>query len=198
VVIETNKMASIHYTLTDDNGNVLDSSRDGNPLAYVHGNGYLIPGLEKELEGKSEGDTFTAVIAPEEGYGVYDERLIATLSRERFELPGDIEVGMQFQVSTPAGPTIVRVVKVEGDNITIDGNHELAGKTLHFDVEVVEVRDLSAEELQQLQNRCGCGGGCGGCGGDCEGGCGGDCGGECGGENCEGGCGGEGCNCENK
>lgn len=192
MVIEKDKMVAIHYTLKDDNGVEIDSSAGGNPLAYIHGNGYLIPGLEKELEGKSAGDKFKAVIQPEEGYGVYDERLIATLSRERFDLPGDIEIGMQFQVSTPAGPTIVRVTKVEGDNITIDGNHELAGKVLHFDVEVVEVRELSEEEKQQmLSGGCGCGCG-GGCGGNCDGDCGGDCGGDC---NCDGGCDGD-CNCQ--
>lgn len=192
MVIEKDKMVAIHYTLKDDNGVEIDSSAGGNPLAYIHGNGYLIPGLEKELEGKSAGDKFKAVIQPEEGYGVYDERLIATLSRERFDLPGDIEIGMQFQVSTPAGPTIVRVTKVEGDNITIDGNHELAGKVLHFDVEVVEVRELSEEEKQQmLSGGCGCGCG-GGCGGNCSGDCGGDCGGDC---NCDGGCDGD-CNCQ--
>ena len=192
MVIEKDKMVAIHYTLKDDNGVEIDSSAGGNPLAYIHGNGYLIPGLEKELEGKSAGDKFKAVIQPEEGYGVYDERLIATLSRERFDLPGDIEIGMQFQVSTPAGPTIVRVTKVEGDNITIDGNHELAGKVLHFDVEVVEVRELSEEEKQQMLSGgwgCGCGGGCGG---NCDGDCGGDCGGDC---NCDGGCDGD-CNCQ--
>lgn len=192
MVIEKDKMVAIHYTLKDDNGVEIDSSAGGNPLAYIHGNGYLIPGLEKELEGKSAGDKFKAVIQPEEGYGVYDERLIATLSRERFDLPGDIEIGMQFQVSTPAGPTIVRVTKVEGDNITIDGNHELAGKVLHFDVEVVEVRELTEEEKQQmLSGGCGCGCG-GGCGGNCDGDCGGDCGGDC---NCDGGCDGD-CNCQ--
>lgn len=192
MVIEKDKMVAIHYTLKDDNGVEIDSSAGGNPLAYIHGNGYLIPGLEKELEGKSAGDKFKAVVQPEEGYGVYDERLIATLSRERFDLPGDIEIGMQFQVSTPAGPTIVRVTKVEGDNITIDGNHELAGKVLHFDVEVVEVRELSEEEKQQmLSGGCGCGCG-GGCGGNCDGDCGGDCGGDC---NCDGGCDGD-CNCQ--
>lgn len=192
MVIEKDKMVAIHYTLKDDNGVEIDSSAGGNPLAYIHGNGYLIPGLEKELEGKSAGDKFKAVIQPEEGYGVYDERLIATLSRERFDLPGDIEIGMQFQVSTPAGPTIVRVTKVDGDNITIDGNHELAGKVLHFDVEVVEVRELSEEEKQQmLSGGCGCGCG-GGCGGNCSGDCGGDCGGDC---NCDGGCDGD-CNCQ--
>ena len=191
MVIEKDKMVAIHYTLKDDNGVEIDSSAGGNPLAYIHGNGYLIPGLEKELEGKSAGDKFKAVIQPEEGYGVYDERLIATLSRERFDLPGDIEIGMQFQVSTPAGPTIVRVTKVEGDNITIDGNHELAGKVLHFDVEVVEVRELTEEEKQQmLSGGCGCGCG-GGCGGNCGGDCGDDCGGDC---NCDGGCDGD-CNC---
>lgn len=193
MVIEKDKFVAIHYTLTGDDGAEIDTSRNGNPLGYVHGNGYLIPGLEKKLEGKAAGDKITAVVQPEEGYGIYDDRLIATLSRERFDLPGDIEIGMQFQVSTPAGPTIVRVTKVDGDNITIDGNHELAGKTLHFDVEVVEVRDLTEDEKQQMLSG-GCGGCGGGCGGNCGGGCGGDCGGDCGG-NCEGGCGGD-CNCK--
>ena len=103
-----------------------------------------------------------------------------------------MKLGMHFQLSTPAGPTIVRVTKVECDNITIDGNHELAGKVLHFDVEVVEVRELSEEEKQQmLSGGCGCGCG-GGCGGNCDGDCGGDCGGDC---NCDGGCDGD-CNCQ--
>lgn len=188
--IEKDKWVAIHYTLTDDSGNQLDSSVGSQPLGFLYGNGYLISGLEKELENKETGDKFKAVIQPKDAYGEYDERLIMDVPREKFEIDIPIEIGMQFQVMSPAGPSIVRVVQVEGDNIKIDGNHELAGKVLTFDVEVVEVRDPTEEELQAL-NGCGCGGGCGGCGGNCGGDCEGGCGGDC---NCDnGGCG----NCSN-
>lgn len=194
MIIEKDKFVAIHYTLKDDDGNVLDSSVDSTPLAYLHGNGMLIPGLEKQIEGKSEGDKFSATVPPEEAYGIYDERLVAKIDRDRFVEGSVIEVGMQFQMMTPAGPTIVTVKEVNGNEITVDGNHQLADKTLHFEIEVVEVRDPSEEELARFQGNgggCGgCGGGCGGCGGDCGGNCDGDCGGDC---NCEnGGCGGEG------
>lgn len=182
--IEKDKWVAIHYTLTDDAGQVIDSSVGGAPLGYIHGNGYLIPGLEKQLEGKTVGDKLKAVVQPEEGYGVYDKNMVVEVDRKQFDASMGIEIGMQFQVMTPGGPAIVRVVKIEGDKITIDGNHELAGKVLNFDVEIMEVREPTEEELNPT---CGCGGGCGGCGG--EGGCGGDC-------NCDGGCGGD-CNCEN-
>ncbi|MCR4580592.1 MAG: peptidylprolyl isomerase [Treponema sp.] len=174
--IEKNKWVSIHYTLKDDDGNQLDSSVGKEPLGYLHGNGYLIFGLENELEGKNPGDKFTAVIQPKDGYGDYDPRLIVDVPRSQFETEMPIEVGMQFQAMTAQGPSIVKVIEVGDDKIKIDGNHELAGKVLHFDVEVVEVRDATEEEL----NPRGCGGGsCGGCGGGCGdcGGCGGDCGG---------------------
>lgn len=188
MTIAKDKFVAIHYILTDDNGNKLDSSVGTQPLGYVHGNGYLIPGLEKELEGKAAGDKLNVTVAPAEAYGEYDEKLIMELPREQFATDMQIEVGMQFQAMSPNGPIIVRVVEINGDKIKIDGNHELAGKTLHFEVEVMEVRDLTEEELVQMSSG-GCGGGCGGCGG----GCGGDCGG-----NCDGGCGEGGCgNCGN-
>lgn len=186
MVIENNKMVSIHYTLTDVDGKQLDTSIGGDPLSYIHGKGYLIPGLEKALEGKNPGEKFSVTIQPEDGYGVRDDRLIATLPKERFEIDGDIEVGMQFQVATPAGPTVVKVIEVTGDSVKIDGNHDLAGKVLNFDIEITDVRNLTEEEFAQLLTSSSCGGGCGGCGGDC----GEDC-------NCEGDCNdGEGCgNC---
>lgn len=180
--IEKNKWVAIHYTLKNEEGKELDSSVGGAPLGYVHGNGYLIFGLENELEGKQAGDKFHAVIQPKDGYGEYDPQLIIEVDRKQFEFDGEITVGMQFSVMTPQGPSIVRVTEVNGDKIKIDGNHELAGKVLNFDVEVVEVRDATEEEL----NPRGCGGCGGGCGGDCNGDCNGDCGGECGGcGNCE-------------
>ena len=192
MVIAKDKFAAFNYTLKDVDGVQLDSSFGGEPLGYVHGRGYLIPGLEAQLEGRSAGDKFSCTIAPKDAYGERDERLVAQVPRERFETDMQIEKGMQFQVQTPAGPTIVTVVGIDGDMIKIDGNHEMAGKTLNFDIEVVEVRDITPEELEQLESRASCGG-CGGCGGD--GGCG-NCGEDC---NNDGGCGGDGgCgNCAN-
>lgn len=184
MVITKDKFAAFNYTLKDSEGNQIDSSFGLEPLGYVHGRGYLIPGLEAQLEGKSKGDKFSCVIQPKDAYGERDERLVAKVTRDRFETDEKIELGMQFQVQTPAGPTIVTVVDINDDFITIDGNHEMAGKILNFDIEIVEVRDTTPEEIEQLEARS-CGG-CGGCGGDCGGSCGG-CESECGegcGENC--------------
>lgn len=180
MTISKDKWVAIHYTLTDDSGKELDSSVGTAPLGYVQGRGYLISGLEKELEGKTTGDKFSVVIPPKEAYGEIDPQLILNVKKEQFE--GDVEVGMMFQVMTPQGPAIVRAVEVGPEIVKIDGNHELAGKTLHFDVEVVEVRDATEEELNPPSGCGGCGGGCGNCGeGGCEGGCGdGGCGGGCG------------------
>ena len=184
--IEKNKWVAIHYTLLDDDGKLIDSSVGGEPLGFPFGFGYLISGLENALEGREQGEKFTVKIAPEDGYGVYDEALKMDVARERFEMDGEIEVGMHFQMITPQGPAIVRVVETGDNFIKIDANHELAGKNLNFDVEIVEVRDATEEELNPR--------GCGGCGGNCGGGCDGNCDGGCDG-NCDNGCGdcGEGC-----
>ncbi len=169
------KMVKIHYTLKDTDGNQLDSSLGGEPLEYMHGIGSLIPGLEKELEGKKPGDKFHSEIEPALGYGEYDEKLVAEVPRSQFDANFEIEVGQQFQADTATGPMIVKVTKIADDKITVDGNHELAGKKLCFDVEVVDVRDATEAELEPFVNEggCGsCGGGCSGCGSSC-GGCGG-------------------------
>lgn len=174
--IEKDKWALIHYTLKDDDGIELDSSIGKEPLGYLHGNGYLISGLETQLEGKEPGAKFSAEVAAKDAYGEYDPTLKMEVPRDNFDTDQEIEVGMMFQVMTPGGPAVVRVVGVGPEKITIDANHELAGKNLHFDIEVVEVREPTEEDLAPK---------CGGCGGNC----GGECGGECGG-NCEGECGG--------
>ncbi|MBQ0051636.1 MAG: peptidylprolyl isomerase [Treponema sp.] len=179
--IEYQKMVKIHYTLKDKDGNQLDSSVGGEPLEYMHGVGTLIPGLEKELEGHDAGEKIHAEIEPALGYGEYDEALVAEVPRSQFDADFEIEVGQQFQAQTATGPMIVKVTKVGEDKITVDGNHELAGKELFFDVEIVDVRDATEDELAPFQG--GCGGGCGGCGGSCGDGCGDGCGG-CGGS-CE-------------
>lgn len=140
------RVASFHYTLTDADGQVIDQSPEGQPLAYFHGAGNIIPGLEKALAGKQAGDTLKVEIAPEEAYGIRNEEMIQTLPREAFQGIDVIEPGMQFQASSSQGPVLVTVVAVNDQQVTIDGNHPLAGKTLHFDVRVADVREATAEE----------------------------------------------------
>lgn len=145
--IANNTVVTIDYTLKDDDQSVLDTSQGQEPLSYIHGIGNLIPGLEKALAGKSEGDRMEVTIAPDEAYGERDDELLQAIPRERFERADEIQVGMQFHTQSDEGMQVVTVVDVDGDNITIDGNHPLAGKTLHFDVRIVGVREASAEEI---------------------------------------------------
>lgn len=146
--IAKDKVASIEYTLTDNEGQVLDSSVGGEPLAYLHGAGNIIPGLEKALEGRQVGDTFTVSIAPAEGYGEKDDSLTQEVPRRMFAGVDEIEVGMQFHAQTDHGMQVITVAAVRDDIITVDANHPLAGQTLNFDVKVVEVRAASREELE--------------------------------------------------
>jgi FKBP-type peptidyl-prolyl cis-trans isomerase SlyD len=146
--IANNVVASIEYTLTDDQGTVIDSSVGGEPLAYLHGAGNIIPGLEDALEGKKVGDSFKVSIPPSEGYGEKDEGLLQVVPRSMFQGVDQVEVGMQFHAQTDYGMQVITVTKVEGDNVTVDGNHPLAGQTLNFDVKVLEVRDATSEELE--------------------------------------------------
>jgi FKBP-type peptidyl-prolyl cis-trans isomerase SlyD len=147
VKIEKNRVVQIHYTLKDDQGEILDSSIDHDPLPYIHGVGALIPGLEKELLGKVAGDKFTTVIAPADGYGVYDEDQVFQVSADGFEEDDELELGMQVQIDTENGPAVGTVTEIEGEEVTIDLNHPLAGVSLHFEVEVVEVRAATKQEL---------------------------------------------------
>lgn len=140
-------VACIEYTLTDDAGTVIDSSVGGEPLAYLHGAGNIIPGLEDALEGKKVGDSFKVSIAPVDGYGEKNEGLMQVVPKEMFQGVDTIEVGMQFHAQTDHGMQVITVAAVDGSNITVDGNHPLAGQNLNFDVKVVEVRAASAEEL---------------------------------------------------
>lgn len=140
-------VACIEYTLTDDAGTVIDSSVGGEPLAYLHGAGNIIPGLEDALEGKKVGDSFKVSIAPADGYGEKNEGLMQVVPKEMFQGVDTIEVGMQFHAQTDHGMQVITVAAVDGSNITVDGNHPLAGQNLNFDVKVIEVRAASAEEL---------------------------------------------------
>lgn len=145
--VAKHKVVSIDYTLTDNQGMELDSSRGKAPFAYIHGIGNIIPGLESALEGKEAGDAVQAVIPPDKGYGDRDENLVQQLSRGQFDTEGNIEVGMQFHAMSENGPRVVTVISVQDDKVTIDGNHPLAGVTLHFDVTIKDVREATGDEL---------------------------------------------------
>ncbi|MCX8049973.1 MAG: peptidylprolyl isomerase [Methylohalobius sp.] len=145
--VSVNKVVSIHYTLRNDAGEVIDSSAGGAPLSYLHGVGNLIPGLERALEGKVVGDQVNVSIAPEEAYGERNEALIQIVPMWAFEGADKIEPGMQFQAQTPQGNRILTVVEVQEDQVVVDGNHPLAGETLHFSVEITSVREATEEEL---------------------------------------------------
>ena len=146
-------VVTIHYTLTDEKGVVLDSSAGEEPLTFVHGAGTMIPGLEKGLLGSSAGDSLKVSVAPAAGYGVRDEELVQKVPRKNFPVE-DVEVGMHFQTRSPSGPRIVTVLATDNENITVDANHPLAGTTLNFDVQVLEVRAATAEDLAPSCGAC--------------------------------------------
>lgn len=145
--IQDNCVVAIHYTLTNDQGDVLDTSEGREPLRYLQGHGNIIPGLERALAGLSAGDRANVVVEPEEAYGPKQDMLIQAVPREAFDGIDTIEVGMQFQAQTAQGPIPVTVIAVDEETVTLDGNHELAGVRLNFAVQVTDVRAASAEEI---------------------------------------------------
>jgi FKBP-type peptidyl-prolyl cis-trans isomerase SlyD len=157
-------VVTIHYTLTDSKGEILDSSEGpegAEPLAYVHGQAMIVPGLEAALAGKSEGDHLKVTVDPDGGYGQRHEALVQKVSRDEFP-DGDVEVGMRFRSHGPGGARVLTVVATDEDTITLDGNHPLAGATLNFDVKVVSVREATEKDLRgHGDHECS---GCHGCG----------------------------------
>jgi len=141
-------VVTIHYTLKNDGGEVLDSSSGGDPLAYIQGHGNLVAGLEKALEGKPAGASLAVVVDPADGYGVRDEALIQRVPKRSLQGAGEIKKGMQFQARTEDGMRLFTVTGLVGDMVTLDGNHPLADQTLHFDIQVVDVREATSEELE--------------------------------------------------
>lgn len=147
MTIAQNSVVAIHYTVTDSTGNQLDSSAGGEPLVMLFGHGALIPGLEQALAGKSQGDKFTSTIAPADAYGERHDQLVQAVPKSMFD-GMEVAVGMRFRASGPDGrdqPVII--LEVSEEEVVVDGNHPLAGIELNFDVEVVLVRDATAEEL---------------------------------------------------
>lgn len=181
--IAENTVVKMNYTLFDSEGNKIDSSIGKEPFEYIHGNKMIVPGLEKGLEGKESGEKLTVDVKAQDAYGIYDERLVLDVDKDQFDTDMPIQEGMYFQASSPnGGVMLVKVKKVTDKYVTVDGNHDLAGKDLKFDVEILDVREATEEDLKMLS---GCGGGCGGCGGNCDGECDGNCDCENGGCDCK-------------
>lgn len=143
-----NAVVVIDYTLKDNAGEVIDSSEGAGPLAYLHGSGNIVEGLEEALEGKEAGAEVQASIEPTKAYGERHEDMKQDVPKELFGGVENIEAGMQFQSETDQGPVLVTVVEVTDETVTVDGNHPLAGVHLNFDVKVLEVREATAEELE--------------------------------------------------
>ncbi len=145
--IAPDHVISLEYELTDDEGTTLDSNKGGEPLSYLHGHGQIVPGLERALTGKAVGDQAKVTVPPEEGYGPRDEDRLVTVGRNRFDF--EPEAGQVLEASLPEGGSVpFVVVSVNQENVVLDGNHPLAGKTLHFDVKVLGVRPATATELE--------------------------------------------------
>ena len=140
-------VVSIHYTLTNDAGDVLDTSEGKEPLKYLHGAGNIIPGLERALLDKTAGEELNVTVEPADGYGEHREELIQKVPREAFQGVEQLDVGMRFQAQTQNGPVMVVITDVGEAEVTVDGNHELAGQRLHFAVKIEDVRTANQEEL---------------------------------------------------
>ncbi|UCC57318.1 MAG: peptidylprolyl isomerase [Gammaproteobacteria bacterium] len=145
--IDKHSVVTLHYTLKDNDGNILDESSDGS-FCYLHGENNIIPGLENALTGKVTGDELSVSVPPEEAYGLHDAERTQSVPRHMFPTEQTIEPGMQFHAEGPEGQSLlVTVVKADDDTVTVDGNHPLAGVQLNFDVKVIAVRDAEEEEI---------------------------------------------------
>ena len=142
-------VVAFHYTLTNDQGERLDSSEGSEPLQYLHGFSGIIPGLEREMAGRDAGDSFQATIAPEDAYGEVDPSLVQEVPLDALSQIEGLAVGMQLQSRSPDGQVRVLTVEAVGaESATLNANHELAGATLHFDVQVESVREATDEEVE--------------------------------------------------
>jgi len=141
------RVVRMNYTLRDESGTTIESSQGREPLTYLHGFGHLIPGLEKTLDGSQAGLQTTVTVPPQDAYGEKDPQAVIRALREDFPEGLTLEPGVAVQTDTPDGPLSFTVVSVEGDEAVLDANHPLAGKTLTFDVEVLEVREATADEI---------------------------------------------------
>lgn len=145
--IAENKVIVMHYAVSDSEDTLIDSSYDHKPLAVIHGTGYLIQGLEDALIDHKAGDKFEVEVAAEQAYGERFNDYVQTVPKAMFEGIEDLAVGSQLRATTDDGEQTVIVIDVQDDEITVDGNHPLAGIALKFDVDILEVRDATEDEL---------------------------------------------------
>jgi len=144
--ISSGAIVSIHYTLTGDDGQVIDTSQGREPLQYEHGAGAIIHGLEKALEGHSSGDDVQVTLEPDDAYGEHNENMVQSVPRSTFNDVDNVEPGMQFRVETEQGPMVVQIKEVGEETVVLDFNHPLAGERLHFDVNVMDVSEGEADD----------------------------------------------------
>jgi FKBP-type peptidyl-prolyl cis-trans isomerase SlyD len=147
MTVQKNRVVTIEYTLTGEDGAVLDTSKGQEPLEYIQGSGSIIDGLEAALEGKSPRDELTVTVSPQDAYGVRDESLVFSIPRKQFKDVEDLAVGMQFHLQGNGVERMATVVKVGDREVTVDANHPFAGMTLRFEVAVLAVREATREEL---------------------------------------------------
>lgn len=147
MLISKHAVVSIHYTLKDEQGAILDNSEDNKPLTYIQGIGALIPGLEESLEGRRAGESINVSIPPDGGYGKRQEALVMTLPKRDFSQTNELQVGMMFRGQFGDEERIITVSNIDGEDVTVDANHPLAGLTLNFSVDVVGVRNATQEEI---------------------------------------------------
>jgi FKBP-type peptidyl-prolyl cis-trans isomerase SlyD len=160
MIVEKNKVVSIHYELANDSGELLESTQQQGPMAYVHGGGNILPVLEDALEGKSVRARVRTEVSPAQGYGEYQSELVQSIPLASFPNADQVKVGTQFQLDTSQGPRLATITTVDEDTFTLDMNHPLAGQTLQFDIEVADIRDATVEEIEKGHihtEGCGCG-----------------------------------------
>jgi FKBP-type peptidyl-prolyl cis-trans isomerase SlyD len=163
MVITKDTAVTLEYTLSDESGETLESSKGREPLTYIHGTGGLIKGFEEALEGRSPKDSFSFTVKPEDAYGERRPDLLFQAPKEQLSGVSDLVIGMPLRVQTSNGAMVVTVAGIEDDTVLLDGNHPLAGKALTFAVEVLDVRQATEEELDDARNAVqGCGDSCGG------------------------------------
>lgn len=173
MIVAKNKAVTLDYTLSDERGETLETSKGKEPLTYIHGSGGLIKGFEAAIDGRSAKDTFSFTVKPEDGYGERRNELVFQAASEQLKEIPELAIGMPLKAQTPEGTLVVTIAGFDGDKVLLDGNHPLAGKELTFAVEVLDVRDATAEELEDAMSpHDGCGGSCGD---SCSDACGQDC-----------------------
>lgn len=145
-MIQKNHVVTMHYTVSTNESVEIDSSKNGKPLVFLHGYGHLVPGLEDALTDKKSGDSFTAEVSAEKAYGERFDNLVQAVPKNMFE-GMDVEVGMSFRATTDDGEQSVIIIDVTDDEIIVDGNHPLAGVDLTFEVEIIDVRDATDDEI---------------------------------------------------